>query len=278
MSPETILGWYRKLISRKYDGSGNHGPDRPTTSEGIRALVLRMAGENPRWGYTRIKGALYHLGREIGRNTVKRILEEQGLDPDPVRRNRTSWSSFLKAHREVMSAADLFSVESLTLRGLVRTMVFFVIEVATRRVHVAGIACNPDGAWVTRLARNLTDADSGSLKGKRMMSREHDPLYTQTFEDVLEGAGIRSVKLPAQGPNLNAFAERWVGALRSECLERMIFTTEASLRRAIGGYLLHYHQERPHQGFANEFIKAGMLRGKAQGPVRSRETLGGLLK
>jgi putative transposase len=177
-----------------------------------------------------------------------------------------------------MAAADFFSVEILTLRGLVRTMVFFVMEVATRRVHVAGMACDPEGAWVTQLARNLTDAEGGFLKGKRMLIRDRDPLYTRAFDDVLKGAGIRSVKLPAQSPNLNAFAERWVESVRSECLDRMIFTTEASLRRAIEAYLARYHQERPHQGLGNELIEAGKLKRKAQGPVRRRASLGGLLR
>jgi putative transposase len=268
VSPETIPNWYRRLISRKYDGSRNHGPGRPPTPEGIREIVVRMARENPRWGYTRIQGALYHLGHQIGRNTVKRILEEQGPDPAPMRRKRTFSTTFLKAHVEVMAAADFFSVEILTLRGLVRTMVFFVMEVATRRVHVAGMACDPEGAWVTQLARNLTDAESGFLMGKRMLIRDHDPLYTRAFDDVLGGAGIRSVKLPAQSQNLDAFAERWVGSIRSECLDRMIFTTEAALRRAIEGYLAHYHRERPHQGLGNDLIEARRLKQKGHGPVR----------
>lgn len=209
---------------------------------------------------------------------MKRILEEQGLDPAPVRRKRTSWTTFLNAHREVMAAADFFSVEILTLRGLVRTMVFFVIEVATRRVHVAGMACDPEGAWVTQLARNLTDAEGGFLSGKRPLIRDRDPLYTRAFDDVLKGAGVRSLKLPAQSPNLNAFAERWVGSIRSECLDRMIFTIEVSLRQAIEGYLAHYHQERPHQRLGNKHIESGSPRQKAGGPVRCRERLGGLLR
>jgi transposase InsO family protein len=278
VTPETLLGWYRKLIARKYDGTQARGPGRPPTPQEICELVLRMARENPRWGYTRIQGALGHLGHEVGRNTVRRILEASGLDPAPQRGRRSSWTTFLKAHLEVLSAADFFSVELLTLKGLVRTMVLFVIDVASRKVEIAGVRVDPDGAWMAQIARNLTESENGFLRGKRYLIHDRDPLYTDAFAEILRSAGTRPVKLPARSPNLNAFAERFVLSIKSESLDRMIFTSEASLRRAIDAYLVHYHQERGHQGLQNRFIDPSHLDREAQGPVRCRERLGGMLK
>ncbi|MGI0149408.1 MAG: helix-turn-helix domain-containing protein, partial [Thermoplasmata archaeon] len=192
VTPETLLRWYRALIARKYDGSRNRKPGRPSKPPEIRNLVLRMARENPRWGYTRIQGALGNLGHEIGRMTVKRILEEHGLDPAPERGRRTSWASFIKTHLHVLAAADFFAVEVLTLRGLVRHLVFFVIDVATRRVHITGIAVDPHGAWVTQLTRNLTDPADGFLRGKRYLIHDRDPLYTTTFDAVLKAVRVQS--------------------------------------------------------------------------------------
>ena len=147
VTPMTLLGWYRRLIARKYDGAKRRGPGRPAKAKEIRDLVIRLAKENPRWGYTRIVGALRNLGHEVARTTVKRILLDNGIEPAPNRGKSMDWKIFLKAHWEVMAAADFFSVEIMTLRGLVRHLVFFVIELKSRRVHVAGIAVDPDGRW-----------------------------------------------------------------------------------------------------------------------------------
>ena len=142
-------------------------------------LLLTMARENPSWGYTRLRGALANLGLHLGRSTIQRILKEHGIDPAPTRGRTLSWSAFLKAHWDAMAAADFFGVEVLTRAGLVRYLVFFVIELQTRRIHIAGIGCNPQGAWMVQLARNLTDATSGFLKGARHLIVDRDPLYTE---------------------------------------------------------------------------------------------------
>ncbi len=165
VTPDTILRWYRQLIARKYDGSKRRGPGRPRTAQDIVELVVRMATECPTWGTTRIRDALRNLGHEIGRNTVKRILLEHGIEPAPEPTKRMPWKTFLKAHWEHMAAADFFTVEVLTLGGLVRYSVFFVMELKTRRVHIAGLSCQPCEPWMKQIARNLTDAvvpDQGS--------------------------------------------------------------------------------------------------------------------
>ena len=164
VTPDTILRWYRKLVATKYDGSNQRRPGRPCTKPDIAALVVRMADENPTWGYTRIRGGLKSLGHEVARNTIKAILKDHGIAPAPERGTKTPWKTFLAAHWDALAAADFFTVEVLTLGGLVRYVVFFVMKLKTRAVEIAGITCQPDEVWMTQLARNLTDAGDGFLR------------------------------------------------------------------------------------------------------------------
>ena len=167
VTPDTILRWHRELIARKYDGSKTRKPGRPKTAVEIEELIIRMARDSPGWGYTRIRGALYNLGHEIGRNTIKRILLENGIDPAPLRKKGMSWKTFLKAHWGAIAATDFFSVEVITRTGLVRYFVLFIIELQTRRVEIAGITHRLDGEWMKQIARNLTDADNVFLNRTR---------------------------------------------------------------------------------------------------------------
>ena len=189
VTPDTILRWYRRLIAQKYDGSARRRRGRPLTPQVIAELVVRMAVENPRWGYTRIRGALANLGHEIGRNTVKRILFDHGIAPAPERNQRTPWKTFLQAHWEGLAACDLFTVEVLTLEGLKRYLVLFVIELKTRSVHIARIHPQPGGAWMEQMARNLTDPGDGFLRASRHLIHDRDPLYTRVFEESSEAEG-----------------------------------------------------------------------------------------
>jgi putative transposase len=148
VTPDTLLRWYRKLIARKYDGSKIRRQGRPRVAVDIEQLIVRMARENPRWGYTRIRGALHNLGHEIGRNTIRRVLAANGIEPTLIRRKGMSWETFLKLHRGAIAAADFFSVEVLTHVGLIRFLVFFVIDLKSRRVRIAGIAPGPSGRWM----------------------------------------------------------------------------------------------------------------------------------
>ena len=164
VTPDTILRWYRRLIAQTYDGSARRGRGRPMTRRDVAARVVRMAVENPQWGYTRIRGALSHLGHEIARTTVKRTRHDHGIDPAPERSRRMPWKTFLQAHWEGRTACDLFTVEVLTLAGLQRYLVFFVIALQSRRVTIAGIPPQPYGAWMEQMARNLTDPVDGCLR------------------------------------------------------------------------------------------------------------------
>ena len=198
VTPDTSLRWYKKLIAKKYDGSQRRGPERPRVLETIRALVVRMATENSTWGYTRICGALRNLGHDVGRNTVKRILAEHGIEPANERSKRMPWSTFLKAHWGAIAATDFFTVEVLTSRGLVRYFVLFVIDLKTRRVEIAGICHQPYDDWMRQVARNLTDAIDGFLRDARFLIHDRDPLFSASFCATLGAVGVETVKLPVR--------------------------------------------------------------------------------
>ena len=235
-----------------------------------------MATENPTWGYTRIRGGLKRLGHDIARNTIKAILKDHGIEPAPERGTKTPWKTFLAAQWDGLAAADFFTVEVLTMGGLVRYVVFFVMNLKTRAVEMAGITHQADEAWMTQVARNLTDTHDGFLRGVQYLILDRDPLYTAAFRRLLRGSGVTPMVLPAWSPNLNAFAERFVGSAKSECLERIV-PGEGHLRAAVRAFVQHYHEERPHQGLGNELI-APQTTSIGTGPVRCRARLGGLLK
>jgi transposase InsO family protein len=276
VTPDTLLRWYRELVAQKYDGSARRGPGRPRIAGEIQELILEMASENPRWGYTRIQGALANLGYTVGRNTIKRILAENGIDP--AGRRSTSWKTFLKAHWGAIAATDFFTIEGLTWRGLVRYCVLFVIDLKTRRIEIAGITASPDGRWMGQIARNLTDSEDGFLLGSRYLIHDRDPLFTRAFRETVESSGVHPVRLPSRSPNLNAYAERFVRSIKSECLAQVIPIGEAHLRRAVREYVLHYHSERNHQGIGNRLIDSSIGESRTGGSIERRERLGGLLR
>ena len=278
VTPDTLLAWHRRLIARKYDGSHRRGPGRPRVMAEIRQLIVRMATENRDWGYTRIRGALSNLGHDVSRGAIATVLREHGLEPAPERTNRTTWREFLAAHWDVMAAADFFTVEVWLPRGLTRFTVLVLIELATRRVEIAGITADPDGPWVTQLARNATDAEDGFLRGRRFLIHDRDPLFTDAVRDTLAAAGVTPVRLPASSPNLNAFAERFVRTSKESCVERFVLIGERSLRRAVFEFVAHYHHERNHQGLDNQLILPPATPGRPHGPIRCRHRLGGMLK
>ena len=177
-----------------------------------------------------------------------------------------SWKTFLKAHWGAIAATDFFSVEVLTRVGLVRYFVLFVIDLQTRRIEIAGIAQQPDGEWMKQIARNLTDADSGFLNGTRYLIHDRAPLFTEGFRKLLKPSGVKTVKLPARSPDLNAYAERFALSVKSECLAKIIPLGERHLRKAVKDYTEHYHQERNYQGLDNELIEKLI-----DGPDHSRE-------
>ena len=268
-TPATLLRWYRCLIAANYDGSKNRSPGRPPTAKDIRELIVRVARENPTWGYTRLRGALKNLGHELGRNTIKRLLADHGIAPAPERGKSMSWSTFIKAHWGAIAATGLFTVEVVNPFGLVRYHVLFVIDIATRCVCIGGITSDPNGEWMKQVARNLTDMWDGFLLGKRYLIHDRDPLFTEAVRGPLRDSGVKPLRLPANSPNLNAYAERFVLSIRRECLDRFVPLSERHLRTAVTEYVVHYHTERNHQGLGNELLTPLPANANDAGPIVS---------
>jgi putative transposase len=237
-----------------------------------------IASENPTWGYDRIQGALANLGHTISDATVGNILRRHGIEPAPDRKRQTTWQTFLQAHWDVLAAVDFTTVEVWTMNGLVTVYLLFVMELATRRVHFAGSTTSPAEAWMRQVARNLTDAEDGFLNGKRYLLMDRDAKFSAAYRAILGNAGVAPVRLPPRSPNLNAHQERFMRSLKEECLDRLIFFGESSLRQAVGQFLEHYHGERNHQGLGNRLINAGAEVGRWAGEVHCRERLGGVLR
>jgi transposase InsO family protein len=279
-TPDTILRWHRQLVAKKWDYTlrREKKPGRPRVRQVIVNLTLRFAKENPSWGYDRIQGALANVGYPISDTTVENILKAHGVEPAPDRQRTGSWSTFLKAHWDVLAAIDFTTVEVWTKGGLVTYYLLFVMELKTRRVHFAGCTTSPNEAWMKQIARNLTDPFDGFLLGKRIVLMDRDGKFCPAFRKILKDEDADPLLLPPRSPNLNAYIERFMRSIKSETLSRMIFFGEKSLRRAVAAFLDHYHAERNHQGLANELIQTGDEVGSDVGAIDCRERLGGMLK
>ncbi len=279
-TPDTILRWHRMLVAKKWDYSDcrEKNVGRPPLSDEVKQLVLRMARENPTWGYDRIAGAVKNLGHDISDQSVGNILKAHGIEPVPDRKGTTSWATFLKAHWDVLAAIDFTTIEVWTKGGLVTFYLLFVMELKTRRVHFAGCTTNPTEQWMKQTGRELTNCEDGFLNGKRYLIMDRDAIFCSSFRRLLKDEGINSVRLPPKSPNLNAHLERFHLSIKSECLSRMIFFGENSLRRAVNTYLVHYHEERNHQSFNNTILMPCEEVGGTTGDVQCRERLGGLLR
>ena len=253
VKPDTILGWHRKLVAQKFDGSPQRkAPGRPMIDQDVENLVVDMAQENRSWGYDRIVGALANLGLTVSDQTVGNVLKRHGIMPAPERKTTTTWTEFIRTHMEVLVATDFFTAEVWTLGGLVTYYVLFFIHLSSRKVHVAGVTPHPDEQWMKQVARNVT---------------------------MINAAGVKRVVLPPRSPNVNAYTERWIRSVKEECLARLILFGEKVLQHALTECGTHYHHERNHQGKGNVLLfPSSSADCESQGPIQCRERLGGLLQ
>ncbi|TDU03472.1 homeodomain-containing protein [Streptomyces sp. 846.5] len=274
VTPATLMDWHRRLVQRKWRQPAAK-PGRPPIPEELRTLILRLAGDNPSWGYTRIQGELRRLGHRVGASTIRRLLRSTGLPPAPRRAIEQSWTQFLHTQAEGLLSCDFFHVDTVTLK---RLYVLFVMEVRTRTVHVLGVTANPTGDWVTQQARNLLlQVGERALQFKYLI-RDRDAKFTQPFDAVFTANDTQVLKTAPQAPRMNAYAERWVRTARSECTDRMLIYDEHHLRRILDLYAEHYNTGRAHRALD--------LRAPADDPkvipfpaqrIRRQKILGGLL-
>lgn len=222
-NPHTLLRWHRCLVAQKWDYTQRCRAGRPGIMREISELIVRMALENPKWGYTRIQVALANLRHAVARGMVANLLKANGIEPAPERGKHTRWPTFLKAHWRVFSASDFFSIELWTGRGLVTHYVLSVISLADRIVEVLGVTARSDEAWIMQVGRSLVDTESGTLRGKGYLIIDQDGKYSERFRHLIRESGCKVIRLPPMSPNLNAYAERFVRSIKDECLHRIIF-------------------------------------------------------
>jgi len=281
VTPDTILRWHRQLVAQKWSFAAKR-PGRPGLMRGIAELIVRMARENPTWGYRRIQGELRALGHTVAAATVANVLKSHGIRPAPER--PSSWRAFLNAHMGEIAATDFSDVEGWIGGRLQTYDVLFVIDVESRIVHLAGITTEPAEAFMAQVARNLTATVDGFLARHRYLICDRDTKFTAQFAATLLAAGVQIVRTPVRAPNCNAFAERFVLSIRRECLDRLVLIGEKALRNAVVQYLAHYNAERAHQGVGNRRLggaptfEAAQSGSSAPGEIICDERLGGLLK
>jgi putative transposase len=273
--PQTLLRWHRDLVRRRWTYPSPRG--RPSVTAEVRKLVLRLARENSIWGYRRIHGELCRLGYRIGASTVWTTLKAAGVDPAPMR-SALTWRQFLRVQAEGVLAVDFFAVDTVLLR---RLYVLFVIEVGTRRVHLLGVTAHPVGEWVAQQARNLLMAlgEQADRFRFRFLVRDRDAKFTAVFDAVFAAAGVEVLKTPARAPRANAYAERWVGTVRRELLDRMLVFGRRHLQSVMAEYVDHYNSHRQHRSLGQRppLVPALPLAAVAGSRVVRRDRLGGLI-
>ncbi len=240
VTPDTLLRWHRRQIARHWTQPSRR-PGRPSTAIEIRRLVLRLARENPTWGYRRIHGELAGLGHRIASSTVWQILKTGGIDPAPERSDVT-WSQFL--HSQAAVACDFFTIDTASLR---RYYILFFIHVPTRQVFFAGITANPTGDWTTQAARNLFLRHADQIAGSRALVRDRGSQFIKSFDEIFRTEDFKILKSLIRSPVANTFAERWIGSIRRELLDRTIIWNQRQLERVVVDYIEHYNNHRPHR-------------------------------
>lgn len=277
VQPETLLRWHRDLVRRKWTYA-HRRPGRPTLPAGTVSLVLLLAQENPTWGYRRIHGELAASGIRLAPSSVWAILRRHGLESAP-RRSGPTWSEFLRAQAATMLACDFFTVDTVLLR---RLFVLFFIEIDTRRIYLSGITVNPVGEWVAQQAWNLSFVLAEGTRPTKFLIRDRDTKFTGGFDEVFRSEGTRIIKTPVRALRANAFAERFVGTVRRECLDRIFILGRRHLDQVLAECIAHYNEHRPHRALDQRAPRClGPVPASIHDPdptrLRRTEVLGGLI-
>ena len=277
VSPTTLLRWHRQLVRRRWTYL-HRRPGRPALDRRLQALVLRLARENPAWGYRRIVGELQSLGISVSATSVRTILARHGLPPAP-QRDELSWRDFLRQQAATTLACDFFTVETAWLKPI---YVLFFISLESRRIEFVASTPNPTGAWVAQQARNLLMALDGRGQPLRFLIHDRDAKFSGGCDHVFRSEGIAVIRTPVRAPNANAHAERWVGSVRRECLDRLLIFSRRQLEHVLRVYTRHYNQHRPHRALAlcppeQADRNPSPLRAPAYAQLNRRDLLGGLI-
>jgi len=273
VTPATLLSWHRGLVKRKWSYRYKR-TGRPPLEPKVRQLIVRMAKDNPRWGYVRIQGELRKLGICVGASSIKRLLLREGLGPAP--RRGPTWGEFLRSQAEGILSCDFFTVETAFLRTL---YVLFFIEIGSRRLHVTAATQHPNGAFVTQQARNLCFALDERDEPLRFLVRDRDAKFCGAFDEVFRTEGVRTIRTPIRSPKANAFAERTVKTLRHDVLDWTLILGRRHLDRVLKDYARHYNAERPHRGIdlRTPEQQSHVEPLESVPKIKRRELLGGLI-
>jgi len=276
--PETLLRWHRRLAAGAWTFPHHRPTGRPALDPEVQQLIVRLARENPRWGYQRIKGELQRLGVRVSATAIRTTLRRHGIDPAP-RRTATTWRVFLRQQAAGIVACDVFTVDSIWLR---RLYVLFFIELETRRVHLGGVTADPDGAWVTQQARNLLLVLGERGRQVQSLLHDRDAKFCRSFDDVVRAEGGEVLLTPVQAPRANAYAERWVRTVRAECLDWLLITGRGHPEQVLRVYVRHDDGHRPHRALIlqppDPPAQLTILGEGDRGAVHRRDLLGGLLQ
>lgn len=270
--PDTVLGWHRKLVRHKWIFKRKGKPGRPRMTVELDALIVRLAKENPRWGYDKIQGELLKLGYKLGSTSVRNVLKRYRISPAP-QRSTGSWPSFLGHYKDQILACDFFTVETIWFKTI---YVLFFIELGTRQIHLAGCTPNPDQTWFAQQARQLVWNLKDDSRDVAFLIHDNDRKFTASFDTVFSSEGIEILHTPYRAPRANAFAERWIRSVREECLDHILILNESHLHRVLREYGEYYNHARPHQSLDQHFPISGPVSNNG-GLIRRRDILGGVI-
>jgi hypothetical protein len=287
--PETVLRWHRKLVRRKWTYQRKNKGGRPPTDKELEDLILRLARENPRWGYGKIHGELLKLGCHTSEPNVGNILKRNGIQPAPVRNGSIGWRHLMNHYKDQILACDMFTVETEASPAssgiwLQTIFVLFFIELGSRRVHFAGLTTNPHQIWITQQARQLVWDLTDEGSSLRFLIHDNDSSFSKAFDTVFISEGYHVIHTPFQAPNANAFAERWIRSAREECLDHILILGSAHLQRVLIEFVAYYNLSRPHQGIeqripgrTGEASPIPQKHSICKGSIQKNKVLGGII-